>query len=99
MPRTSEPKLISGNANMPLATAIAVGRVYLADYQALAPLVGGQFLGQQKYISAPMALFAVPSDRGIQDSPFTACRCATSTIKQAMPRIVSSCGTYSPNAN
>jgi arachidonate 15-lipoxygenase len=42
-----------------LAAAAAEHRLYLADYAALASLTAGQTDGLQKYIAAPMALFAV----------------------------------------
>ena len=43
-----------------LNNALAEGRIYLADYTLLDTLVNGTFPQQQKYISAPLALFAVP---------------------------------------
>ncbi|MFN9536064.1 MAG: lipoxygenase family protein [Pseudanabaena sp.] len=47
-----------------LAVAGAEGRLYLADYAELEAIVGGTFLtpekSRQKYINAPLALFAVP---------------------------------------
>ncbi|MFK0730993.1 MAG: lipoxygenase family protein [Gloeotrichia echinulata GP01] len=47
-----------------LATALEQGRLYVADYALLDGLVNGnfisQYLEQQKYILAPVALFAVP---------------------------------------
>ncbi len=43
-----------------LNNALAEGRIYLADYTLLNSLVNGTFPQQQKYISAPLALFAVP---------------------------------------
>jgi arachidonate 15-lipoxygenase len=47
-----------------LATALEEGRLYLADYALLDGLVNGTFLStdiqQQKYVFAPVALFAVP---------------------------------------
>ncbi|XXY50786.1 lipoxygenase family protein [Sorangium sp. So ce269] len=44
-----------------LASAGAEGRLYLADYKALAQLVPGTAPDQQKYVEAPLALFAVPA--------------------------------------
>ncbi len=47
--------------NDSLATAGAEGRLYLADYAELEAIVGGTFpTGEQKYINAPLALFAIP---------------------------------------
>ncbi len=46
--------------NDDLATAIAQGRVYIADYGALEWLVDGSWLTYQKYLWAPIAMFAVP---------------------------------------
>lgn len=44
-----------------LAEAGAQGRLYLADYAELTAIAGGTFpKGAQKYINAPLALFAVP---------------------------------------
>ena len=43
-----------------LNNALAEGRIYLADYTLLDTLVNGISLEEQKYISAPLALFAVP---------------------------------------
>jgi arachidonate 15-lipoxygenase len=47
-----------------LATALEQGRLYVADYDLLDGLVNGNFidpeLQQQKYVFAPVALFAVP---------------------------------------
>ncbi|MCV3216407.1 hypothetical protein OGM63_23320 [Plectonema radiosum NIES-515] len=43
-----------------LNNALAEGRIYLADYTLLDSLVNGTFPQKQKYISAPLALFAVP---------------------------------------
>ncbi|MCY1036012.1 lipoxygenase family protein [Corallococcus sp. BB11-1] len=42
-----------------LAAAMGEGRVYLADYAVLEGLKGGTF-PKQKYVCAPLALFAVP---------------------------------------
>jgi arachidonate 15-lipoxygenase len=47
-----------------LSTAIAQGRVYLADYGALDWLVDGSWLTYQKYLWAPIAMFAVPQGTG-----------------------------------
>ncbi|MBD2501881.1 lipoxygenase family protein [Anabaena azotica] len=56
---------VSDNLNQ----AIAEGRIYLADYTVLDTIVNGNFPVKQKYISAPLALFAVPpsnySDRSL----------------------------------
>jgi arachidonate 15-lipoxygenase len=53
-----------------LGTAIAQGRVYIADYGTLDWLVDGSWLTYQKYLGAPIAMFAVPqgtgSDRRLQ---------------------------------
>jgi arachidonate 15-lipoxygenase len=47
--------------NDSLAAAGAEGRLYLADYAELSAAQGGTFpLNLQKYVSAPLALFAVP---------------------------------------
>lgn len=43
-----------------LNNALAEGRIYLADYTLLGTLVNGTYPEEQKYISAPLALFAVP---------------------------------------
>jgi arachidonate 15-lipoxygenase len=43
-----------------LAAAEAEGRLFLADYTALAEVVTGNFPDHQKYLAAPLALFAVP---------------------------------------
>lgn len=45
-----------------LNNALAEGRIYLADYTLLDTLANGNYPAQQKYISAPVALFAVPPD-------------------------------------
>jgi arachidonate 15-lipoxygenase len=45
-----------------LEAALQEGRLYLADYSKLGNLSPGNFGGIQKYISAPVALFAVPPD-------------------------------------
>jgi arachidonate 15-lipoxygenase len=47
-----------------LNTAIAQGRVYLADYAALAWPVDGSWLTYQKYLWAPIAMFAIPEGAG-----------------------------------
>ncbi|XYH92772.1 lipoxygenase family protein [Sorangium sp. So ce1128] len=44
-----------------LASAGEEGRLYLADYNALSRLVPGTAPDQQKYVEAPLALFAVPA--------------------------------------
>lgn len=44
-----------------LETAAAEGRVYIADYAILAGAINGTCPDEQKYISAPIALFAVPA--------------------------------------
>ncbi len=46
-----------------LDAAGAEGRLYLADYAALDGLPGGTYPSAQKYVSAPLALFAVPRGR------------------------------------
>ncbi len=47
-----------------LSNALAEGRLYVSDYKILESLPNGNFISedvtQQKYISAPIALFAVP---------------------------------------
>ncbi|WP_374527198.1 lipoxygenase family protein [Novosphingobium sp.] len=43
-----------------LASAIAEGRLYILDYEALSVLVPGSTDGQAKYVYCPIALFAVP---------------------------------------
>ncbi|MGR3276509.1 lipoxygenase family protein [Acaryochloris marina NIES-2412] len=43
-----------------LQTAVTEGRLYIADYAILAGAINGNYPDQQKYISAPIALFAVP---------------------------------------
>jgi arachidonate 15-lipoxygenase len=46
-----------------LASAGAEGRLYLADYAELSSVQGGTFpLNKQKYVYAPLALFAVPKN-------------------------------------
>ncbi|WP_437595419.1 lipoxygenase family protein [Sorangium sp. So ce590] len=47
--------------NDSLASAGDEGRLYLADYKALSQLVPGTAPDQQKYVEAPLALFAVPA--------------------------------------
>lgn len=47
--------------NDSLASAGEEGRLYLADYKALSLLVPGTAPDQQKYVEAPLALFAVPA--------------------------------------
>jgi arachidonate 15-lipoxygenase len=47
-----------------LAEAGSSGRLYLADYAELTAIAGGTFpKGEQKYINAPLALFAVPKGK------------------------------------
>ncbi|MEA5476414.1 lipoxygenase family protein [Pseudanabaena galeata UHCC 0370] len=49
-----------------LAEAGSSGRLYLADYAELTAIAGGTFpKGEQKYINAPLALFAVPKGKKI----------------------------------
>lgn len=43
-----------------LDLALEEGRIYLADYTLLAGMVNGNFPKEQKYIYAPLGLFAVP---------------------------------------
>ncbi len=43
-----------------LQAAVVEGRLYIADYAILAGAINGTFPNAQKYITAPMALFAVP---------------------------------------
>lgn len=50
--------------NDDLGAAIEQGRVYLADYGALDWLVDGSWLTYQKYLWAPIAMFAVPQGTG-----------------------------------
>lgn len=45
-----------------LDAALGEGRLYLADYSKLGALINGSYGGLQKYIYAPVALFAVPPD-------------------------------------
>ena len=45
-----------------LITAGEEGRLYIADYKALAGAANGTYPKEQKYIYAPIALFAVPKD-------------------------------------
>ena len=51
-------------SNDDLAAAITQGRVYVADYGALDWLVNGSFSTYQKYLWAPIAMFAVTSGTG-----------------------------------
>jgi arachidonate 15-lipoxygenase len=53
-------KLTMGDSDS-LAAAFAEHRMYLADYGALAGLEGGTFPNGQKFLAAPLALFAVPA--------------------------------------
>ncbi len=47
-----------------LTQAIEAGRLYLADYEILDGVQGGHFpKDYQKYLCAPLALFAVPQDK------------------------------------
>jgi arachidonate 15-lipoxygenase len=47
-----------------LAAAGAAGRLYLADYAELTAIAGGTFpKSEQKYINAPLALFAIPKGK------------------------------------
>ncbi|MBP0034127.1 MAG: hypothetical protein J7524_13325 [Roseofilum sp. Belize BBD 4] len=46
-----------------LEAALQEGRLYLADYSKLEVLLSGNFAGLQKYMYAPVALFAVPPDK------------------------------------
>lgn len=48
-----------------LDAAFGEGRVYLADYQVLSGVISGKTNGLQKYVSAPMALFAVERGSGV----------------------------------
>ncbi|MDJ0835046.1 MAG: lipoxygenase family protein [Acidobacteriota bacterium] len=43
-----------------LSTAMSQGRVYVVNYSALEGLLTGSFMGPQKYLGAPIAMFAVP---------------------------------------
>jgi arachidonate 15-lipoxygenase len=54
----------TGHEHDTLESAGAEGRLYLADYAALDGLPGGTFPSRQKYIAAPLALFAVQRGRG-----------------------------------
>ncbi|MEM7579162.1 MAG: lipoxygenase family protein [Mastigocoleus sp.] len=51
-----------------LAAAGEEGRLYLADYGILEGAINGTFPNQQKYICAPLALFAVPKKENENDS-------------------------------
>lgn len=58
---------VMGSADS-LAAAIEAGRVYLADYGILDGALGGSFGTNpqvQKYLYAPLALFAVPTEGGL----------------------------------
>jgi arachidonate 15-lipoxygenase len=46
-----------------LEAALQEGRLYLADYSKLGDVINGSGGGFQKYIYAPVALFAVPPDK------------------------------------
>ncbi|MFB8791314.1 MAG: lipoxygenase family protein [Potamolinea sp.] len=50
---------ITGTADS-LEAALQESRLYVADYTSLAKMVNGNFPSEQKYINAPVALFAVP---------------------------------------
>lgn len=50
--------------NDSLSAAIAQGRVYVADYGALDGLIDGSWAAYQKYLWAPIAMFAVPPGTG-----------------------------------
>lgn len=52
---------VMGNEDS-LKAAIDEGRLYLADYQIFEGAANGTFPCEQKYIYAPLALFAVPKD-------------------------------------
>lgn len=51
-----------GNQEDSLETAIEQGRVYLSDYSVLDGFVSGSYPQPQKYLYAPLVLFALPSD-------------------------------------
>jgi arachidonate 15-lipoxygenase len=57
-----------------LSTALAEGRLYVSDYKLLNSLVNGNYINpnlvQQKYSSAPIALFAVPPEGSATRSLF-----------------------------
>ncbi|GBO52520.1 arachidonate 15-lipoxygenase precursor [Pseudanabaena sp. lw0831] len=54
-------KVLTGDS---LAVAGAEGRLYLADYVELTAIAGGNFpKSEQKYINAPLALFAIPKGK------------------------------------
>jgi len=52
--------VVSGDS---LEAALQEGRLYQADYSKLNALMSGSFGGFQKYMYAPVALFAVPPDK------------------------------------
>lgn len=56
-------KLVMGNDDS-LEAACNEGRVYIADYAILAGAINGTFPECQKYLYAPLALFAVPKGDG-----------------------------------
>jgi arachidonate 15-lipoxygenase len=63
-PMTNEQfQSVMGSADS-LAAALDEGRVYIADYGALDWMVDGSWLSYQKYLWAPIAMFAVPSGTG-----------------------------------
>ncbi|NER38060.1 MAG: lipoxygenase [Oscillatoria sp. SIO1A7] len=47
-----------------LEVALGEGRVYIADYAILAEAIDGTFPQYQKYLYAPLAMFAVPKGTG-----------------------------------
>ncbi len=53
-------EIVQGDA---LEAALQEGRLYLADYSKLDDLVNSNVGGSQKYIYAPVALFAVPPEQ------------------------------------
>ena len=63
-PITNEQYQSVMGASDDLSAAIAQGRVYIADYGALDWLVEGSWLTYQKYLWAPIAMFAVTQGTG-----------------------------------
>ncbi len=53
-----------GSQKDSLELAIGQGRLYFSDYSVLDGFVGGSYPQQQKYLYAPLALFALPLDSG-----------------------------------
>lgn len=51
-------------ANDTLAAALTDGRLFQCDYKDLATLVEGSWQGRSKYVTCPVALFAVPPGTG-----------------------------------